>query len=181
MNVRAMDWLAPGARVFDGHCYAGLWSCRAAKAGAKEVVGVDTSEAALARARRNAELNGADKVHFEAADVLEKLQGEERYDVVIIDPPALAKSRAHLTKALGLYQALNRAAMEAVQPGGCLVSSCCSHFVDRESFLEVLKRAARSSQRDAQLIELRGPSPDHPELLEMPETSYFTCAILRIF
>src|SRR5690606_16910331 len=122
-----------GASVLDGHCYQGLWSCVAAKAGAAHVLGVDTSAVALERARVHAELNGvADRCAFEEADIMDVLARGDRYDVVILDPPALAKSRAAKAKALGLYRALNKAGMEAVKPGGYLVTSSCSHFVTRE-------------------------------------------------
>jgi 23S rRNA (cytosine1962-C5)-methyltransferase len=179
-NSRFIERLAPGRRVFDGHCYQGLWSLRAARAGAATVAGVDSSAPAVERARANAELNGlANACRFEAGDVAEALGGGERYGVVCIDPPALAKARAQVKKAMGLYQALNRAALAALEPGGYLVTSCCSHFVDEQTFLETVKRAARQVQRDLQLLQLAGAAPDHPVLLPMPETRYLTCAVFR--
>jgi 23S rRNA (cytosine1962-C5)-methyltransferase len=179
-NSRLMARLAPGRRVFDGHCYTGLWSIRAALAGAEAVTGVDSSEAATSRAATNAALNGvADRCRFETGDAAGALGGEARYGVVCIDPPALAKSRNHVKKSMGLYQALNRSALQALEPGGYLVSSCCSHFVDADTFLESVKRAARQAQRDLQLLQVSGASPDHPLLLAMPETRYLTCAVFR--
>jgi 23S rRNA (cytosine1962-C5)-methyltransferase len=182
-NCRMMDAIAPGARVLDAHCYVGQWSCRAVRAGAASVFGVDTSARAIERARLNAALNGADPetCRFECAPVEKVLARGERYDVVCIDPPALAKTRGQLRKALDLYQALNRDALKAIEPGGFLVTSSCSQAVDAPAFLEMLKRAARSAQRQTALLDLRGAPPDHPVLMEMPETSYLKCALLRVW
>ncbi|NIA12962.1 MAG: methyltransferase domain-containing protein [Nitrospiraceae bacterium] len=170
-----------GGRVLDGHCYVGQWSCHAAAAGAQQVLGVDTSEAAIELARANAERNGAaDVCGFERADVMEILSRGDRYDCVLLDPPAFAKSRAQQRKALSLYQSLNRAGMEAVEPGGILVTSSCSHFVTRDAFLETLKRAANAARRQVWILDVRGAAPDHPVLMAMPETDYLTCATLRV-
>ena len=181
-NALAVRPLADGARVFDGHCYTGQWSCHLAAAGAASVLGVDSSEPAVSQARANAERNGlADRCIFECGDVQAALQRGDRYDLVVLDPPALAKSRGQVKKAAGLYQALNRDAMEAVEPGGYLVTSTCSHFVDGPAFIEFLKRAARAAQRDVWMLEERGAARDHPVLLAMPETAYLNCVVLRVF
>lgn len=179
-NAAAACRFARGARVLDAHCYVGAWSCRLARAGAASVLGVDVSGAAIARASENAERNGAaDVCRFEEADVLEVLARGKLYDLVVLDPPALAKSRSQTKKALGLYHALNAAALQTLAPGGVLVTSSCSHFVDPAAFLEVLKRAAASARRRVSLLDMRGAAPDHPVLLSMPETRYLACAILR--
>lgn len=181
LNTRLLEALAPNTRVLDCHCYVGLWSCSAARFGAARVLGVDTSPAAIALARQNAaanEYNGA--CSFECADAAEALRRGDIYDVVILDPPALAKSREQRSKALGLYQALNRDAMKALAPGGYLITSCCSHFIEREAFFEALKRAARAARRQVLLLDVRGAPPDHPILMAMPETAYLTCAALRV-
>lgn len=180
-NRLAMTPYATGRRVLDGHCYHGLWSCHAARAGASAVIGVDTSEAALALARANAERNGVDAVcRFECADVEDVLARGGSYGLIILDPPAYAKTRVQLTKALTRYTALNKAAFDALEPGGILVTCSCSHFVDNEAFHETIKRAASSAGRRAWLLEMRGAAPDHPILLSMPETAYLKCAILRV-
>lgn len=180
-NCHAVEPLAPGARVLDGHCYAGLWSCHAARAGASQVLGVDTSAPAIEAARTNAEINGLSNLcQFECADIRDALNRNERYDVVILDPPALAKARSQTARALGLYQAINRDAMNAVVPGGYLITSSCSHFVDTPAFLEMLKRAAAAVRREVWALDVRGAAPDHPVLLAMPETSYLCCAVLRV-
>lgn len=171
-----------GARVFDGYCYAGQWGLYAARAGASSVLCADSAQPALDMAKANAEHNGiAGAMSFRCGDAAAALRQGERYDVVIIDPPALAKSRAHVQKALGHYQSLNRDAMHAVVPGGYLITSSCSHFVDEAAFLEVLKRAARSVQRPIWIVDVRGAARDHPVLMAMPETAYLKCVTLRVF
>ena len=181
LNALAVRAHAPGARVLDGHCYVGLWSCHAALGGAREVRGIDSSEHAVRRAAEHARLNNVDKVcRFETGDIAKVLAEGESYDCVVLDPPTLAKSRSQAAKALGLYQALNRDAMKTVSPGGVLVTSCCSHFVPRERFLETLKRAAAAAQRSVWVVDVRGPGPDHPVLMAMPETAYLTCVTLRV-
>jgi len=181
LNRKWLQSLAPGKRVLDGHTYAGAWSIEAALAGAASVLGVDSSNAAIDRARRNAALNGVERVcTFEEADIAEVLRRREVYDVVVLDPPALAKTRASAEKALGLYQSLNRDAIKCLAPGGYLITSSCSHFVDVEKFREMLKRAARSAERHCTMLALQGASPDHPVLMEMPETEYLKCAVLHL-
>ncbi len=180
-NCRLLDRVAPGARVFDGHCYIGQWSCRAVRAGAASVLGADTSQRALDWARHNVALNGGeDRCRFECAPVERLLKSAGRFEVVCLDPPALAKGRLSAGKALELYQALNRDGMKAVEPGGFLITSSCSQPVDMALFLEMLKRSARSAQRQVTILELRGAPLDHPVLMEMPETSYLTCALLQV-
>lgn len=172
---------AKGARVFDGHCHLGLWACHAAKAGAREVLAVDSSEAALELARGNAARNGvAEAIEFRKGDVEAVLTEEEPFDIVIVDPPAYAKGRALAKKAEGKYFDLNRAAIRATRPGGLLVSSSCSHFVDETAFLEAIKRASFAEKRTVQLLEFRGAAPDHPILMAMPETAYLKCAVMRV-
>ena len=181
LNALAVRAYVRGARVLDGHCYVGLWSYHAALGGAREVRGVDSSKEAVRRASEHARLNGLQGVcRFETSDIAKVLVEGESYDCVVLDPPALAKSRSHAAKALGLYQALNRDAMKTVSPGGVLVTSCCSHFVSRERFMETLKRAAAAAQRQVWVVDVRGPGPDHPVLMAMPETAYLTCVTLRV-
>jgi 23S rRNA (cytosine1962-C5)-methyltransferase len=180
-NAAEMQRLADGARVFDGHCYVGLWTCHAARAGAAEVTAMDTSEAALDQAKRNAEYNGvSQRCRFERGDVLERLPNEPTYDLVFLDPPALAKARSHVAKAVAYYEQLNARGLRALRPGGWLITSSCSHFVDIPLFLEILKRAARTAQRNVQLVALRGAAADHPIAPAVPETAYLKCAFLRV-
>lgn len=172
---------ARDARVFDGHCHLGLWGCHAATAGAREVVAVDSSQAAIDLARGNAERNGVlDKFDLRCDDVENVLAAENPFDVVVIDPPAFAKGRSQAKKAQGRYLQLNRAAIKATRPGGVCITSSCSHFIDNATFVDVIKRAASSEKRSVQLLEFRGAAADHPVLLSMPETGYLKCAVLRV-
>ncbi|MBI3117802.1 MAG: class I SAM-dependent rRNA methyltransferase [Candidatus Hydrogenedentes bacterium] len=179
-NSREIRRYAAGAAVLDGHCYHGIWTCHAALGGAAAVTAVDTSAPAVEQARRNAALNGVtDKCTFHCGDVEELLKANQ-YDVVVLDPPAFAKSRAQTKKALSRYQALNTNAMKALAPGGILITSSCSHFVSAEEFLEVLKRAAAAAHRQTWLLGMHGAAPDHPVLVQMPETRYLKCAMMRV-
>lgn len=181
LNCLTVRPFARGARVLDGHCYAGLWSCHAALAGAKSVVGVDTSAQAIEEARANAALNGvSEQCVFVREEVEAALSREDRFDLVILDPPAFAKSRVQKAKALARYHALNALALKAVEEEGILITSSCSHFVEPAEFMEMLKQAASAARRKVSLLELRGASPDHPVMLSMPETSYLKCAVLRV-
>ncbi|PCJ64689.1 MAG: rRNA large subunit methyltransferase I [Candidatus Hydrogenedentota bacterium] len=180
-NWQLLERYVSGGSVLDGHCYVGAWGLHAAKYGAKKVVGVDTSESAISQARDHAELNGfSDTCEFQVNDIQEALKEKESYDVVILDPPALAKNRRYLNKATGLYRALNRDAIQAIRPGGYLITSSCSQSMGLEDLISVVKRAAGSAQRQARLLEIRGASPDHPVHLSMPETEYLHCLVLQI-
>jgi len=179
-RVALEPWCA-GKRVLDGHCYHGLWTLHAARAGAASVLAVDTSAEAIARARTNAEVNGlADRCRHEVRSIEDTLAEPDLYDIVIIDPPAYAKSRAHVPNAQKRYRQLNAAAIQRVEPGGLLVSCSCSHFIEPAHFLDLIRQAAGSVQRDVWLVEMRGAGADHPVLLGMPETDYLKCAILRV-
>ncbi len=184
-NSRLLDFVAPGACVLDGYCYAGQWTCRALKAGAASVTAVDTSPPAIEWARRNVEANfGGNAIgnvcRFECSSVEEVLRRGESYNVICLDPPALAKTRSQCAKALDLYQAVNRDALKAVKSGGFLITSSCSQPVDMETFLELLKRAARSAKRRITVLAAKGAPPDHPVLLSMPETSYLKCVLIQV-
>ena len=181
VNSQAACAFAAEARVLEGHCYHGWWGIRLALAGAASVRGVDSSAAAIAQAAQNAALNGVeDRCAFETGDIEAVLEEGETHDIVLIDPPAYAKTRRHAKKALARYQALNAAAMAAVRPGGFLITSSCSHFVAPADFHEMLKQAASIAKRQARLIDFRGASPDHPVLLAMPETAYLKCAFVQV-
>lgn len=182
LNMQSIRPFVSGARVLDGHCYIGAWTCVAAKAGAAYVLGVDTSAAAIEAALANAERNNVQtRCRFECAPVEEVLARGDLYDVIILDPPAFAKTRGSRVKALSRYQTLNAAALRALSPDGVLITCSCSHFVEPGDFTEMLKRAATAARRRTLLLELRGAAPDHPVLMAMPETAYLKCAILRVF
>lgn len=184
-NRRATSGLMDGLRVLDCFCYTGAWTLYAGKAGAGRALGIDSSAVAIGMARQNAEMNAlSDVCSFEEADVFEKLarlgQEKETFDCVILDPPALVKSKRHLRQGEAAYEKLNRLAMKLLSPDGLLVSCSCSFHVSRERFWQILSAAARKARRTAVLLEWRGQSRDHPTLLSMPETAYLKCAVLRV-
>ncbi len=180
-NQPVIRRFAAGARVFDGYCYHGLWSCHAALAGAASVLGADTSASALEQAQRNAENNGAAQTCvFVQAKTTDALEEYGPFDVAVLDPPAFAKTRGQAKKALGLYEDINARAMKALAPEGILITCSCSHFLPRDAFMEALKRAGRRAGRHLQVLEVRGASPDHPTVPVMPETEYLKCATLRV-
>lgn len=182
-NRRRLDGWVRGRRVLDLFCYNGAWSLTAAALGASEVIGVDQSAEAIRQAQENASLNRLDNVcAFVRADVFRFLKGVPKgsLDVVIVDPPAFAKTKAALAEARKGYTDLNRRAMLALKPGGLLVSCSCSHHLTGELFRDTLLQAGQASGRDLRLLEARGQSMDHPVLLAIPETRYLKCWLLQI-
>jgi 23S rRNA (cytosine1962-C5)-methyltransferase len=172
-----------GPRVLDAFCYTGAWALHAARAGAGEVIGVDESGKALQWARQQAKDNGVDGAcQFVAADAFQYLkeadERRERFDAVVLDPPAFVKSRSKLREGLHGYWEINRRAMRLVKPGGFLISCSCSHHVEPETFRVTLARAARAARRQALLLEMRSQAKDHPILLPLSEAAYLKCAVL---
>lgn len=176
---------ARGARVLDCFCYSGIWSCMCAAAGADEVTGVDSSEAALGLAAANAERNGlAGTVSFKGADVFDYLpdlaRAREKYDVIILDPPSLARTRRQVAGAMRGYIHINKVAMGLLRPGGILVTCSCSHHMTRERFMEMLRHTSGLVRRQVSVMRVGGQPEDHPYLLGAPETNYLKCVTLRI-
>ncbi len=172
-------------KVLDMFCYSGLWSLSALKAGAATSLGVDSSGPAIVTARQNAERNGlSDRAHFVEADAFDELKrferSRERYDVIILDPPPLVRSKKDLAAGIRAYRDLNIRALRLLAPGGLLVSCTCSHNVQREYFLGMLLEAQRHARRPAKLLETGMQSLDHPVLMAAAETSYLTAAFLRV-
>ena len=184
-NRRAASGLLEGMKVLDCFCYTGAWSLYAARAGAKQVTGIDSSERSIDLARKNADLNhlGSTCV-FETADVFERLdalaESGEKFDCVVLDPPALVKSRRHMKQGEAAYEKINRLAMRLLSPDGFLVSCSCSYHISRERFQHILAAAARKSKRGAVIVLWGGQAGDHPALPAMPETAYLKCAVMRI-
>ncbi len=176
--------LATGLRVLDCFTYHGGFALHAARHGAREVLAVDSSASALEAARRNAELNGADQVRFQEADVFDVLRRfvaeGQRWDMVILDPPAFAKSRRHVPSAKQGYAEINRLAMLLLPPGGYLVTSSCSHHVFEAVFLEVIFGEAARLGRQLRMLYRGTQPPDHPILLSMPETQYLKFFIFHV-
>uniref|UniRef100_A0A7V3YKK5 Class I SAM-dependent rRNA methyltransferase n=1 Tax=Candidatus Caldatribacterium californiense TaxID=1454726 RepID=A0A7V3YKK5_9BACT len=174
-----------GARVLDCFSYTGGFAIHAAAFGAKEVLGLDISESAVALARENARLNRLeDRVRFEVADVFEALREllrrGERFDLVILDPPAFVKGKEALEGALRGYKDINLLAMKLLVPSGILVTCSCSYHLSEELFLEVLQEASQDAGRRLQILERRGQAQDHPVLVGYPESRYLKCFILRV-
>ena len=172
-----------GARVLDVFSYVGAWGVRAAVAGAAEVLCVDSAGAALELAAANADRNRVRVAtrKGDAFDVLEALHGEgERFDVVIVDPPAFAKRRKDLPKALAAYRRLNQLALQLIAGDGILVSCSCSYHVSPDDFQEAIAKAARSVDKHLQILEFGGQAPDHPVHPAIPETRYLKAYFCRV-
>ena len=148
------------------------------------VTAVDISEPAIESAKRNAELNNITNIEFVAANVFDRLRDYddtgERFDTIVLDPPAFAKNRGALEGALRGYKEINLRALRLLNPGGVLITCSCSYHVGEELFLEMLKEAARDAGRQIQVVEKRTQGRDHPILLTVPETYYLKCVVLRV-
>jgi 23S rRNA (cytosine1962-C5)-methyltransferase len=181
-NRRAARHWMNGKRVLDLFCYNGAWSLSAVAGGAVEVIGVDQSADAVEQARRNAEINGfGGSASFVAVDVFDYLKRTPRssFDVVVLDPPAFAKTRSAVTEARKGYTDLNRRALLALKPGGILITCSCSYHMSEELFRDSLVSAGQASGRKLRLLQARGQSLDHPVLLAMPETKYLKCFVVE--
>jgi 23S rRNA (cytosine1962-C5)-methyltransferase len=183
-NYQRLKELGTFKRVLDCFCYSGGWGLHASHYGAREVLGVDSSAFGLERAVANAELNGLTNCRFEEADVFNTLaeidRAGEKFDLVILDPPAFAKSRNNFTEALRAYKQINLRAMRILEPGGVLVTCSCSYRVTRQGFLDMLRRAAADAGRFFRILDYRSQSRDHTVLLSVTETQYLKCAYLRV-
>ena len=146
-------------------------------------MGIDISADAIAAAQRNAALNNARNVEFRAANVFDALREMEangdRFDTIVLDPPAFAKNRASVPSAARGYKEINLRALKLLNPGGVLVTCTCSYHMSEETFLDIIAEAALDARRRVQIIEKRGQSVDHPVLLGVPETHYLKCVIAR--
>lgn len=176
--------ISSGKKVLDCFCYTGGWAIHAASFGAKSVLGIDISARAIGQASSNAKLNGvSDRLRFEECDAFERLrslhQEGERFDVIVMDPPAFVKSRKNIAEATKGYLTVNRRALELLEPGGYLITCSCSYHMGREAFREMLIHAAKLSKREVRLVETCSQAPDHPVLLSFPESEYLKCFVLQ--
>ena len=184
-NRLAIQKLCKDARVLDCFTHTGSFALNAAIAGAKEVTGVDASELAVEQAVKNAALNGVqDRAKFICQDVFELLpelekQGE-KYDVVILDPPAFTKSRNSVKNAIKGYREINLRAMKLVKDGGFLATCSCSHFMTYELFTETIGQAARNVHKRLRQVEFRTQAPDHPILWAADESYYLKFYIFQV-
>ena len=184
-NRAAIHQICKDARVLDCFTHTGSFALNAAIAGAKEVTGVDASELAVNQARKNAELNNvSDRAKFICEDVFELLpelekQGE-KYDVVILDPPAFTKSRSSVKNATKGYREINLRGMKLVKDGGFLVTCSCSHFMTYELFTKTINEAARNVHKRLRQVEFKTQAPDHPILWAADESYYLKFYVFQV-
>ena len=185
LNRRAIQRFAPGARVLDCFTHTGSFALNAGLAGAREVLGVDASALGVAQATENAALNGLSaRVRFETADVFELLPkleaAKERFELVILDPPAFTKSRETIKRAVKGYRDINLRGMKLVKDGGFLATCSCSHFMDQELFARTLQEAARGARKRLRQVYFSTQAPDHPILWAAGETYYLKFFIFQV-
>jgi 23S rRNA (cytosine1962-C5)-methyltransferase len=183
-NRLALGRLVRGGNGLDLFCYSGAWGLQLARNGA-EVTFVDDSEGALSLADNNARLNNlSDRCSFVREDVFSFLAKQRQmgvlYDFIVLDPPAFVKARGKIKEGLRGYKKANALAMRLLKKGGILATSSCSYHVDRTTFFEMLRSAAKDAAKGPRLIEYRSQGPDHPVLLSVPETEYLKCAFLEM-
>jgi 23S rRNA (cytosine1962-C5)-methyltransferase len=184
-NRRALQPHARGRRVLDVFCNSGSFGLYALKAGAERCTGIESSSEALELARRNAALNDMESrcewIEGNAFDHLKELdRKQERFGLIVLDPPAFTKSAKALDAAVRGYKEINLRAFRLAAPGGLIVTSSCSYHLGPEEFLGVLQDAASDAGRDVTLVEMRSQAPDHPVHLFVPETRYLKCALLLV-
>ena len=184
-NRLAIQRICKGKRVLDCFTHMGTFALNAGIAGAADVTGLDISEYAIEQARANAKLNGLDKtVHFKCANVLDELprlaSEGEKYDVVILDPPAFTKSREATKNAIKGYREINMKGLKLVKDGGYLATCSCSHFMTQELFTKTIKEAAQSVHKRLRQVEFRTQGPDHPILWAANESYYLKFFIFQV-
>lgn len=177
--------LAKGRRVLDAYSYLGGFGIQAAVAGASRVVCVDRSEPALGLAQQSAELNNvADRCEFVRNDCFHHLgqvsAGDEKFDVVVADPPAFVKSKKDLRNGLKGYRKLTRLAANCVAPGGFLFVASCSYHVDGPGFAEQLRGGLRDAHRSGRILYTGGAGPDHPVHPYVPESAYLKGVLMQL-
>jgi 23S rRNA (cytosine1962-C5)-methyltransferase len=170
-------------RALDCFTFNGAFALHLASV-CENVIGIDISGDAVVAARRNAALNEIANVEFLEANVFDALRemeaGGERFDVIVLDPPAFAKNRASLKAAIRGYKEINLRALKLLNSGGVLITCTCSYHVSEELFIEILAQAAIDAHRRVQIVEKRIQASDHPVLVGVPETYYLKCVIVRV-
>lgn len=184
-NRKAIQHLCKDAKVFDCFTHTGSFALNAGYGGAKEVTGVDASELAVEQATLNSKLNGMeDRVKFICRDVFELLpeleEKGEKFDVVILDPPAFTKSRNSVKNAVKGYREINLRAMKLVRDGGFLATCSCSHFMTYELFTQTIHQAARNVHKRLRQVEYRTQAPDHPILWAAEESYYLKFYVFQV-
>ena len=184
-RARLVRYLQPRARVLDVCSYAGAWAITALRAGAAAASCIDSSETALDFAARNAQANGValETIRADAFDAMKALHERgERFDVVVLDPPAFIKRKKDIPQGQAAYRKLNQLALALIQGEGLLVSCSCSYHLAPEDLVTAIQTAARHTGRFVQVLESGGQSPDHPVHPAIPETRYlkaFFCRVTR--
>ena len=181
-NYLAARQVAHG-RALDCFTFTGGFALHIAEL-CDSVIGIDISSDAVTAAERNAELNNAQNVTFQVANVFDALREMEtagqRFDTIILDPPAFTKSRETVKSGARGYKEINLRALKLLNPGGVLVTCTCSYHMSEQMFLDIIAGAALDAHRRVQIIEKRGQSSDHPVLLGVPETHYLKCVLARV-
>lgn len=185
-HLRALSWAQRlnCRRAWDVCCFEGGFGIHLASAGI-EVLAVDSSQAALARVYRNAELNDCTAtISAERSDAFEFLRrrhaAEERVDMIVLDPPALAPDKKSIPQALKAYRELNLRAVHCLRPGGLLVSCSCSHVFHRQHFLDMLAQVEHHTRRKLRLLELCGPASDHSAALQLEQSDYLQAYFIQV-
>ena len=184
-NREAIKKYCHGKRVLDTFTHTGAFGLNAVNGGAREVISADISQEAVDLVNSNIELNGAGgkmtAVCADVFDLLKKYEAEgEKFDVIILDPPAFTKSAKLIQKAYGGYKEINLRAMRILNEGGILVTCSCSAYFDEVTFYSMLTNAAMDSHKRIQVLEKRGAAPDHPLLMGYPKSEYLKCAVCRV-
>ncbi len=184
-NRKYVGNLCSGKRVLDTFTHTGAFGLNAFVSGAKEVISVDISQEAVELVNKNIALNHAEsKMKAVCADVFDLLKqyeaSGEKFDVIILDPPAFTKTAKNIQKAYGGYKEINLRAMRLLNPNGILVTCSCSYFFDAEHFYGMVMKAAEDSKKRVQVLAKFGAGPDHPVLLGYPKSEYLKCAVCRV-
>ena len=181
-NYLAAARIAHG-RALDCFTFNGGFALHLARS-CDHVIGIDISDDAIAGAQQNARINEWSNVEFRALNVFDALRDfestAERFDTIILDPPAFAKNRASVKSAARGYKEINLRALKLLNVNGVLVTCSCSYHMQEEMFLEIIREAALDAHRRVQIVEVRGQSSDHPVLMGVPETHYLKCVIARV-
>lgn len=184
-NRTAAAQFCKGKKVLDTFTHTGAFGLNAVKAGAVHVTSVDISPEAVEMVNHNIKINHAEKVMkgvcADVFDLLKKYEADgEKFDVIILDPPAFTKSAKMIEKAYGGYKEINLRAMRLLNEGGILVTCSCSYFMESNMFCDMIMHAAMDSHKRVQILEKRGAGPDHPVLLGYPKSEYLKCVICKI-
>ncbi|HOE11571.1 MAG TPA: class I SAM-dependent rRNA methyltransferase [bacterium] len=183
-NRRVFTSFVKDRQVLDTFCYTGAWAIHAARAGAREVIGVDSSPEALKLAARNAERNRVSGVEFIRARVFDFLndwrKASKEVDIIVLDPPAFSRARKDTAAAFRGYRDLHERALRLIRPGGILFTCSCSYYMGEAALIDSLAQGAMESKRTVRLLEVRGAAPDHPILPATAETRYLTCLVVRV-